>query len=233
MRAKSKDYAGLLKDIRAADGHKVQVAGTDVDGILRGRFIHKDHFFKVVEQGLSFSDVVFRWDSSDRCRTIEGSDRYGYPNVTLALDMATCRRLPWAEGAPFFLGDFEDSQNEPLVMCPRQILKKVVDRVYKAGFLVQVGTEFEWVNFKETSESLTNKGFQSPEPISNGMFGYSLVRSGLFQDYMNLIMNQLEDFDVPLESVHFESGPGMLEGSIVKSDPLEAADRAEIGRAHV
>ncbi len=225
MPAKTKDYAGLLKDIRAAEGHKVQVAGTDIDGVLRGRFIHKDHFLKVVEQGLTISDIVFRWDSNDQCRST-GTDRYGYPDVTLVLDMATCRRLPWAQGAPFFLGDFEDRQENPLTTCPRQLLKRIVDRVYKAGFLAQIGTEFEWVNFEETPSSLNSKRFKDPMPISSGMFGYSLVRSGFFQEYLDIIMNHLEDFDVPLESIHFESGPGMLEGSLAKSDPLEAADRA-------
>jgi glutamine synthetase len=46
-------------------------------------------------------------------------------------------------------------------------------------------------------------------------------------------MDQLRAFDIPLEGLHTETGPGVLEGAIAPSDPLEAADRAVLFKTAV
>ena len=39
----------------------VKVALTDVDGILRGKYMHVDKFLKTAESGFGFCDVIFGW----------------------------------------------------------------------------------------------------------------------------------------------------------------------------
>ena len=58
------------------------------------------------------------------------------------------------------------------------------------------------------------------------MFGYSLLRLNQSRDYVNALMDELRAFRVPIEGLHTETGPGVLEAAILYSDPLEAADRA-------
>ena len=57
----------VMEEVRAAPGQKVKVAVADVDGVLRGKYIHKDKFLSAVDGGFGFCNVVFGWDSSDVC----------------------------------------------------------------------------------------------------------------------------------------------------------------------
>ena len=220
-----KDVRALLK---ASPHDKVKVAVTDIDGILRGKYLSKDKFLAAAESGFGFCNVVFGWDSGDVCYD---NGKYtgwhtGYPDAQVRIDPSTQRAVPWDDGIPFFLGDFVDAEEKPLEVCPRQLLKTVLDRAKKAGYTAKVGLEFEWFNFRETPQTLAAKRYVDPQPISPGMFGYSLLRSSLSQPYFAAIMDQLKAFGVPLEGLHTETGPGVTEAAITYSDALEAADRA-------
>jgi len=58
------------------------------------------------------------------------------------------------------------------------------------------------------------------------MFGYSLLRANLNREYFNALMDEMALFNVPIEGLHTETGPGVYEAAILFSDALEAADRA-------
>ena len=208
---------------------KVKLAVTDMDGVLRGKSVHFDKFKSIVKDGFGFCNVVLGWDCGDVC--YENSDytgwHSGYPDALVKLDLSTMRNIPWDRNIPFFLGDFyEDEGGKPLSICPRNILKKTLKKCKDLGFDAKVGCEFEWFNFKESPETLSQKGYHDPKPISPGMFGYSLLRSDLSSDFFNDLQDLLEAFKVPLEGLHTETGPGVYEAAIVCSDALEAADRA-------
>ena len=57
--------AKIVDAVRKAPGTRVKVAVSDIDGILRGKYIHKEKFASAVEGGFGFCDVVFGWDSHD------------------------------------------------------------------------------------------------------------------------------------------------------------------------
>src|SRR5882757_9719954 len=98
----------LLEELRSSSVKKVKVAITDVDGILRGKYIHKDKFIGALESGFGFCSVVFGWDSSDVCydNTTYTGWHTGYPDAQVRIDPSTRRSVPWDGGIPFFLGDF-------------------------------------------------------------------------------------------------------------------------------
>ena len=102
----------------------------------------------------------------------------------------------------------------------------MLEKFSQLGFQAKVGCEYEWFNFREDPESLVQKGYQDPKPISPGMFGYSLLRSDLSHDFFNDLQDHLGSFRVPLEGIHTETGPGVYEAAILCSNALEAADRA-------
>ena len=225
----------VIKQIRRSEASKVKVAVTDLDGVLRGRFIHVDKFLAAAESGIGFCNVVFGWDLADRCYdNVEYTGRHtGYPDAKVNLDLSTYRLVPWDGNVPFVLGDFVDESDRPLPICPRQLLKQIVAQVEIAGLFPVVGLEFEWFNFRETPQTLAAKQGIAPEPLTPGMFGYSLLRSGYERDYFNAIYDQLRDFDVPIEGFHTETGPGVYEAAIVADDALEAADRAVLLKSGV
>jgi glutamine synthetase len=225
----------VLEEIHRSDVQKVKVAVADVDGVLRGKYIHKDKFLSAAHAGFGFCNVVFGWDSADACY---GGAAYtgwhtGYPDAVARIDLATYRRVPWEDGLPFFLADFEDGAVAPLAVCPRQLLKRVATRARDRGLHPRCGLEFEWFNFKETPQSLADKGHARPQPMTPGMFGYSLLRVAQNRPFFSALMDEMAAFGVPLEGLHTETGPGVLEAAILNAEALEAADRGVLFKTGV
>ena len=54
-----------LAAIRKSGAAKVKVACSDIDGVLRGKYLHKDKFEGAADGGFGFCDVVFGWDCGD------------------------------------------------------------------------------------------------------------------------------------------------------------------------
>jgi glutamine synthetase len=222
-----KNKTQILDEIKKSDSTHIKVAVTDIDGILRGKYILKDKFFSAIESSFGFCNVIFGWDSTDVCYDNSSYTGWhsGYPDAQAKIDLSTYRNIPWDKNTPFFLGDFEDIQGNPLAICPRQLLKKIISKLKSAGYLAKMGVEYEWFNFKETPQTWAEKKYIAPEPITPGMFGYSLLRSTLNQPFFEALLKELSQFRIPLEGLHTETGPGVLEAAILYSDPLEAADR--------
>jgi glutamine synthetase len=227
MASKSKQHPALAA-VRASGSPKVKVAVSDIDGVLRGKYLHLDKFFGAADGGFGFCDVVFGWDCGDT--TYDNARltgwQHGFPDALARIDLDTLRRVPWDGSVPFFLGEFVDAAGAPLSICPRQTLKRVLARAAKLGVQPMCGVEFEWFNFAETPQSWAAKKGVDPEPITPGMFGYSLLRMNHKREYFNALMDDMREFGVPIEGLHTETGPGVYEVAILFSEALEAADRA-------
>ena len=218
----------VVSRVEKSAAAKVKVAITDIDGILRGKYIHKDKFLSAVQGNLGFCNVVFGWDAADTCYDNAGYTGWhtGYPDAQARLDLATFREVPWDDHVPFVLGEFVDQQGAPLAVCPRQLLRRVIGRATAAGYALLTSLEYEFFNFRETAQSLADKGHTRPQPLTPGMFGYSLIRLNQNRGYINALFDEMLAFGVPIEGLHTETGPGVLEAAILYSHPLEAADRA-------
>jgi glutamine synthetase len=228
MASKNSKPQDIVAQLRREGATKVKVACSDIDGILRGKYLHIDKFAGAVEGGFGFCDVVFGWDSQDQCydnAQVTGW-QHGFPDALARLDVSTLRRVPWDGNVPFFLGEFVNADGSPYPVCPRQILKKVLKRAEKLGFAPMCGIEYEWFNFAETPQSWAAKKGVGPETITPGMFGYSLLRMGDQRGFFNALMDEMLAFGVPIEGLHTETGPGVYEVALQFSGALEAADRA-------
>lgn len=230
MNSKPKDQNEALAYVKNYPQEKVKLAVTDIDGILRGKVIHRDKFFSVLEKGFGFCDVVFGWDSADVAydNTTYTGWHSGYPDANAKIDVSTFRKVPWDNDIPFFLADFVSEDGKPSHVCPRNLLKKIRGQSIKAGFNPVFSQEFEWFNFAETPDSWANKNFIKPQPLTPGMFGYSILRSSLRSEFFNELFDSLLKFNVPIEGIHTETGPGVYEAAILYDDILEAADRATL-----
>jgi len=225
-----------LAIVRQSPGHRVKVAVSDIDGILRGKYIHKEKFLSAVESGFGFCDVVYGWDLHDQCydnTNLTGWHK-GFPDALARLDLGTHRKVPWDDNVDFFLGHFVQSGKdgeEPFPADGRQVLKRVLKRAEKLGFQPMCGLEFEFFNFRETPESWAAKQGVNPTTITPGMFGYSLLRANHSREYFQALFDDLQAFGVPIEGLHTETGPGVIEVAIVFSEALEAADRGLLFKA--
>ncbi len=205
----------------------VKVAVCDIDGILRGKYIRADKFLQIQESGFGFCGVIFDWDMQDVCYKVNGiKNASGFPDLLAKVDLSTVRKIPWDENIPFVLADLWKDERDPFKMCPRQVLKSVVGECKQMGFNPIVGCEYEWFNFKENSESLRKKKYQNLDPLTYGMYGYSILKTTDTNSYMGDLRKSCESFDLPLEGLHTETGPGVYEAALSAAPALVAADRA-------
>jgi glutamine synthetase len=224
-----------LQYVKDHPSGKVKIAFADIDGVLRGKYISVEKFLSVAQDGSGFCDVIFGWDSAD---VAYDNAKYtgwhtGYPDAPAKIDVKTFRKIPWENDIPFFLGEITDIKGNPAHVCPRQLLKKVSNDLESAGYSGYCSQEFEWFNFLETPQSAREKNFQNLTPLSPGMFGYSILRSTLNNQFFTDLFEYLRNFGVPLEGLHTETGPGVLEAAIQYSTVLEAGDRAVLFKTAV
>ncbi|RKP24450.1 hypothetical protein SYNPS1DRAFT_17217 [Syncephalis pseudoplumigaleata] len=152
-----------------------------------------------------------------------------YGDILARVDLDSYRRIPWEKETAFFLVDFwSPTTKTPLPICPRNLLKRIVGEFHALGLEPMCGAEFEFFQFDETPASLREKHFQQLTPLTPGMFGYSLLRPTLKQDYYYDLINQCRAFDVPLEAIHTETGPGVYEVALAYAPALAMADRAQL-----
>ncbi len=225
----------ILDYVREHADQRVKVAITDIDGVLRGKYISTEKFLSAVQGNLGFCNVVFGWDMADVAYENSAYTGWhsGYPDAPVRIDVTSFRAIPWENNIPFFLCELIDAPSNSAAVCPRGLLKGLIFQAEKAGFSPFFSQEFEWFNFEETPNSVHEKNFQNLKPLSPGMFGYSILRSTLRNDFFDALFGQLSAFGIPLEGLHTETGPGVYEAAIAYSDILEAADRAVLFKSSV
>jgi len=79
----------ILQYVKAHPSGKVKIAFTDMDGILRGKYISAEKFSSAVNDGTSFCDVIFGWDAGD---VVYDNVQFtgwhtGYPDCPARLDL--------------------------------------------------------------------------------------------------------------------------------------------------
>ena len=70
---------------------KVKVAITDIDGVLRGKYMSAEKFLSALKSNFGFCNVVFGWDAADMAYdNVEYTGWHsGYPDVPAHIDINT------------------------------------------------------------------------------------------------------------------------------------------------
>ena len=219
-----------LVDIYRAEGvRRVKIGFTDIDGVMRGKYLSLDKFASIADGTSGFCDCVFGWDVDDQ---LYDNARYtgwhtAFPDATYRIDLSSERRLADEQNIPLFLADFV-GEGEYHPICPRNQLKRMIDRASSAGFASRMAFEYEFFVFKETPASAAAKHYRDLEPLTPGNFGYSLLRTFSLSDLFNELMDHCANHGINLEGLHCETGPGVWEAAITVDDALAAADQAAL-----
>ena len=210
----------------------VKVGLFDIDGIMRGKYMSKEKFFSSLHSGFSFCDVVLGWDCKDQLYDNVSYTGWhtGYPDAPVRIIPYTCRDLPFEDDMLLFIAEFTDKA-EPI--CPRNTLKRVLERAKSQGFEVISALEYEFFVFNETPESIREKNYQNLTPLSPDFFGYSMIRNSVHSDLHHQILTLAEQMDFPLEGLHTETGPGVLEAAIAHDTALKSADKAALFKTFI
>jgi len=225
------------RDVKTADDARriveernlshVKVAVFDSDGIMRGKYMSRSKFISSLESGFAFCDVIMGWDSKDQLYdnvTYTGWHT-GYPDAPVRILPHTCRELYDEEGQLLFLAELSEQAEK---ICPRGTLRRVLEKASQMGFDAYAALEYEFFMFDETPDSIREKGYRNLKPFTPGFFGYSVIRNSVHAELYHQIMEMAEVMDFPIEGLHTETGPGVLEAAIAVDGAEAAADKAAL-----
>ncbi|WP_106419040.1 glutamine synthetase family protein [Salinicola tamaricis] len=226
--ARSVRTAAQARELVEARGlSHVKVGMFDIDGVMRGKYMQRDKFFAALEKGFAFCDVVLGWDSKDELYDNVAFTGWhtGYPDAPLRIVPESCREVPFEGDMLLFLAEFEGEAGQ---LCPRGLLRRVLARAEALGFAVFGSLEYEFFLFQETPESIREKGFRQLKPLTPDMMGYSMLRSSVHGELYHDLLALAETMDFPIEGLHTETGPGVLEAAIGVDDALAAGDKGAL-----
>jgi glutamine synthetase len=214
----------------------IKVGVTDVDGILRGKYLRKDKFLSVLRSGLGFCNVVLGWDVDDQMYDNASYTGWhtAFPDATVRIIPQSCRRVPLeqanGEDMLFFLAEFV---GEAEAVCPRGVLRRVLRRAGEMGFEALAALEYEFFMFDETPHSVREKHYRNLKNWTPGNVGYSILRSTVASDFYRQLLDLCEQMDMPIEGLHTETGPGVLEAALAVDRTIDMADKATLFKTFV
>ena len=224
-----KTVEDAIRLVEASRLTHIKVGLSDVDGILRGKYLRKDKFLGALSSGFAFCNVVLGWDVDDQMydNTKYTGWHTAYPDAMVRIVPESCRRLPLEQGDGedmlFFLAEFvEDAE----AICPRGLLKRVLKRAADMGFEAFAALEYEFFMFDETPHSVREKNYRDLKNWTPGNFGYSVLRSSVEGDFYRQLLDLCEQMDMPIEGLHTETGPGVLEAALAVDSASDMADKA-------
>ena len=210
----------------------IKVGLFDADGVMRGKYMSKEKFFSSLENGFAFCDVVLGWDSNDELYDNVAYTGWhtGYPDAPVRIIPSSCRSIPFEGDMLLFIAEFEGKAEK---ICPRGTLQRVIKKAEQMGFNATAAFEYEFFMFNETPDSVREKNYKNLNPISPGMFGYSIIRNSVYAELYRDLLTLCEDMDMPIEGLHTETGPGVVEAALAHDNASDAADKAALFKTFI
>ncbi|RQW25435.1 glutamine synthetase [Rhodobacteraceae bacterium CH30] len=217
-----------LKALIEARGLKqIKVGLFDIDGAMVGKYMARDKFLAALDGGFGFCDVVFGWDLADKLydnTRLTGWGK-GYGDADIRLLPASWREMPLEDNMILVQGEVSGRLE---CLCPRGVLRRLLQRVAALGFSVKAGFEYEFLVTDEDHAALQAKRYRDPRPLGSGAAGYSVLRNSVNTEFYRGLLTLCDEMNMPIEGLHEETGPGALEAALCCSEALAAADNAAL-----
>jgi glutamine synthetase len=218
----------LRRLVEAGDIDTVVLAFPDMQGRLQGkRFAAAFFLDEVLEHGTEGCNYLLAVDTD--MNTVDGYamsswDR-GYGDFAMHPDLATLRRVPWNAGTALLIADLAWNDGSPVVAAPRQILRRQIERLAALGYTAQVGTELEFIVFKDTYEQAWDTGYRGLTPANQYNIDYSVLGTGRVEPLLRRIRNEMQAAGLTVESAKGECNPGQHEIAFKYDEALVTCDQ--------
>jgi glutamine synthetase len=220
-----------LEELKAAvdrgDVDTVVVAITDMQGRLQGKRLAARYFLnEVAHHGTEGCNYLLAVDVD--MNTVDGYDmsswERGYGDFVMAPDFDTLRHTPWQPGSVLMLADVEWEDGSDVAASPRQILRRQLARLSDLGMDAFVGTELEFIVFRDSYEEAWDKGYRHLVPANQYNVDYSLLGTARVEPLLRRIRNSMEGAGLYVESVKGECNLGQHEIAFRYADALTTCD---------
>ncbi|WSQ07901.1 glutamine synthetase family protein [Streptomyces sp. NBC_01231] len=209
----------------------VVLAFPDMQGRLQGkRFAARFFLDEVLQHGTEGCNYLLAVDTE--MNTVEGYamsswDR-GYGDFAMHPDLSTLRRVPWNDGTAMLIADLAWNDGSPVVAAPRQILRRQLERLAEHGFAAQVGTELEFIVFKDSYEQAWDADYRCLTPANQYNIDYSVLGTGRIEPLLRRIRNEMAAAGLTVESAKGECNPGQHEIVFRYDEALVTCDQHAI-----
>jgi glutamine synthetase len=205
----------------------VLVAMTDMQGRLQGKRCSARYFLEeVVRHGAEACNYLLAVDVE--MSTVDGyrmsSWEQGYGDFALRPDLTTLRRIPWHPGTALVLCDLQWEGGEPVVASPRQVLRRQLDRLAERGMLAYVGTELEFMVFRDSYEDAWRRGYHELAPANQYNVDYSLLGTARIEPLLRRIRTDMTGAGLYVESAKGECNYGQHEIAFRYAEALSTCD---------
>ncbi|MEV2279118.1 glutamine synthetase family protein [Nocardiopsis sp. NPDC049922] len=204
----------LRRDAASGAVDTVLVAFTDMQGRLQGKRLSARFFLEeVVGHGTEGCGYLLAVDVD--MNTVDGyamsSWDTGYGDFVMAPDLSTLRRTPWAEGAVMVQADLTWHDGTPVPASPRQILRRQTERLAERGWRAMVGTELEFVVYRDSYEQAWDRGYRDLTPANRYNVDYSVLGGARVEPLLRRIRCELGAAGLYAESAKGECNLGQHE----------------------
>ncbi|MGS2586909.1 glutamine synthetase family protein [Streptomyces hebeiensis] len=222
------DVEELRLLVESGEIDTVVLAFPDMQGRLQGkRFAAPFFLADVLEHGTEGCNYLLAVDTD--MNTVDGyamsSWERGYGDFAMRPDLSTLRRVPWHEGTALLLADLAWENGTPVVAAPRQILRRQLERLAAHGYTAHVGTELEFIVFRDTYEQAWDSGYRGLTPANQYNVDYSVLGTGRVEPLLRRIRNEMAGAGLTVESAKGECNPGQHEIAFKYADALTTCDQ--------
>lgn len=209
----------------------VVLAFPDMQGRLQGkRFAARFFLDEVLAHGTEGCNYLLAVDTE--MNTVDGYamsswDR-GYGDFAMHPDLSTLRRVPWNDGTAMLVADLAWDDGSPVVAAPRQILRRQLDRLAELGYSARVGTELEFIVFKDSYEQAWDADYRDLTPVNQYNVDYSVLGTGRVEPLLRRIRNEMAGAGLTVESAKGECNPGQHEIAFRYDEALVTCDQHAI-----
>ncbi|GAA1519526.1 gamma-glutamylethanolamide synthetase GlnA4 [Streptomyces albidochromogenes] len=224
-----------LEELRAlvASGEidTVVLAFPDMQGRLQGkRFAAQFFLDDVLDHGTEGCNYLLAVDTE--MNTVDGYEMSswdsGYGDFAMHADLSTLRRVPWNDGTALLVADLAWNDGSPVVAAPRQILRRQLERLAELGYTAHVGTELEFIVFKDSYEQAWDRDYKDLVPANQYNIDYSVLGTGRIEPLLRRIRNEMTAAGLTVESAKGECNPGQHEIVFKYDEALVTCDQHAI-----
>ena len=223
------DLAHALEGINV-----VRTEGVTPDGLVVGKYMSRNKFESSLPAGPALSDLAFAFD-------IGGTPYLGWwddwrqpflGDIHQRPDLDTLVRVPTKEGLATVIVDHTNVDGVPLPVCPRSVLKSVVERLGSHGLSARAAFEIEGMVFTDDYNAAKAKGYRDLAPLGvDRPVAYLTHDAYRMHDFLDEVVRRIDALEIPWEAWSAEAAPGQFEINLPASDPVTAADRTMRVRA--
>jgi glutamine synthetase len=205
----------------------VRLIATNHDGLALGKYVTPAKFVSGADRGFQLADTAFGVDfDGDVAIGWDWGDWRGEVIDVIALpDLDTLVADPALPGLASVMCDFLTARREPVPVCGRGMLQRLVGQLSSQGLEARVAPELEFSVFEEPIQVARERGFRGLTPLGGpSRITYLLSRSPDFTEFMGAAAARMDALGVGWESWSAETASGQAEINIGPTDPLSAAD---------